>query len=616
MQALPPLIVAVPLLAAVILAAAGKRLARRVLDSVALGVSGAVIVMSLVLLHETLGGTSVYWFGGWHASGHVALGVSFTVDTFGAGVAVFASVLIFFAFLFSWHYFETVGDLYHVLVLVFLSAMLGMGLTGDLFNLFVFFELLSVSAIALAGYRVEESQPLQGALNFAITNTLAALLILTGIALLYARTGALNLAQIGRVLGQQTPDGLVIAAFTLLVAGFFIKAAIVPFHFWLADAYGSAPTPVCLVMSGVMSELGLYAMARLYWSVFQEGFSPHLAALRSVLIVTGVITAVAGGLMCFAQHHLKRQLAFATVAHGGLYLIGLGFLTRIGLGAVAVYAVADGLVKASLFVCSGILLSRRSSVDELNLYGRGRDLKVTALLVLAGALALAGLPPFGTFVGKTLIEEEAGVVGWGWLSLVYAGVSMLTAAATLRAGARIFLGWGPRPTSQTFASDPFTEQAAEEDEGTPETSGEGKRTPLVMVTSAAGLLLLSLLAGLSGGLAHGVESASARFADAGYYRAVVLSSGHHAAPVVHRASSALTSGIPAAALSVAGAFILSGLGLYRERLPSGLRAASLRFASRPLHVLRTLHSGHVGDYVAWLMLGTALLGAAFARALI
>ena len=223
---------------------------RRVVDALSCAASVACVVLCALVLDDASDGTLVHWFGGWTPRDGTALGISFAIDSIGAGLALFASVLFLAAFVFSWRYFVAIGPLFHALMLVFLAAMLGFSYTGDLFNLFVFFELLSVAAYALVAYDIEEEGPLQGALNFAVTNSIGAFLILTGIGLLYGRTGALNMAQIGEALAGQPADGLVVVAFTLMAVGFFVKAAVVPFHFWLADAYSVAPTPVCLLAVG------------------------------------------------------------------------------------------------------------------------------------------------------------------------------------------------------------------------------------------------------------------------------------------------------------------------------------------------------------------------------
>src|SRR5205807_1837295 len=140
---------------------------------------------------------------------------------------------------------------------LFAAGMAGFALSGDLFNMFVFFELMSVAAYALTAYKVEEEPSLQAAFNFGVSNSIGSFLVLLGLALVYGRTGSLNLAELGHrlALGHRH-DGLVVAAFVLIVCGFLVKAAIVPFHFWLADAYAAAPAPVCVLFAGVMSDLG------------------------------------------------------------------------------------------------------------------------------------------------------------------------------------------------------------------------------------------------------------------------------------------------------------------------------------------------------------------------
>ena len=600
---LAALAVAVPLVVAAALLAVATVVPRRVVDVGAVLAALASAVLCALVLSDTGDGIVVYWFGGWTPRDGIALGISFTIDAIGAGLALFASVLVAAAFVFSWRYFVVVGPLFHALMLVFLAAMLGFSFTGDLFNLFVFFELLSVAAYALVAYDIEEEGPLQGALNFAVTNSIGALFILIGIALLYGRTGALNMAQIGEILAGQDADGLVVVSFTLMAVGFFVKAAVVPFHFWLADAYSVAPTPVCLLLSAAMSELGLYALARVYWTVFSGALGGE-EALEAILIGAGTLTALIGAAMAFGQRHLKRLLAFATVSHVGLFLIGFALLDPAGLAGMALYVVADGLIKAALFVSVGIVQHLYGSVDELNLFGRARRLRVTGPLVVVCGVAIASLPPFGPWMGKALIDEAARESGAGWLSVVFVLASVLTGAAILRAAARVFRGIGPK-------SDPSIVDAPAPAEVDPELDYPHDRVPLTMTFTALGLAAGGLVLGLVPDLRDAIAEAAARFVDrAGYAAAVLQGSGPREVHAESAAPGILDIGL--GLLTAAGAIGLAYLTLAppRPRLHRVGVAAGTVIAR-----LRVLHTGYVGDYVTWLVAGAAVLGGLFAATL-
>jgi multicomponent Na+:H+ antiporter subunit D len=467
---------------------------------------------------------------------------------------------------------------------------------------------MSATAYALTAYRIEERGPLQGAINFAITNSVGAFMLLSGIALVYARTGALNLAQIGVALEHRPPDALVAVALTLILIGFLTKAAVVPMHFWLADAHAVAPVPVCVLFSGVMVELGLFGAARVYWTAFAGALEPHAAAVTHILIGFGVATALVGAVMCVLQRHIKRLLAFSTVSHMGIFLIGLALLSDRGLAGVAVYAVAHGLAKAALFMCAGVLLHRFTGIDEHELRGCGRrrDLAVVGATMAAGGIVLGSAPMLGTFFGKSLIEESSLEHGYAWLPAVVTVASALTGGAVLRVTGRVFLGWGP--------ADPPVEPEAEEAlEEQSETLAPHDRTPVSMVVPAVVLMVAAIVLGLVPGVVHAAEHAAAQFRDhEGYARAVLTG--------VDRFAGTEPSKLTAAdflygTASVLGAAAVAAVALFGRGLVAALPSPLTGGATHALAGLRDLHSGHVGDYVTWLTVALAGLGGLFVLSL-
>src|SRR5438105_340279 len=593
MDVLVPLPVALPLLAAAVLAAAGTFLPAWFGDLVAAVVSVAVTAIGVVLLTRTGRHDLVYWFGGWRPSHGVALGIAFDVDGAGAALGAVAGLLMAASVAFSWRYFDETGPLFHVLLLVFLGAVEGFALSGDLFNRFVFLELVTVAAIALTGYG-DEPAPLQGALNFGIVNGFGAFFLLFGIGLLYGRTGALNLAQIGRSLAGGRADGLVLVGFLLVTAGFLVKAGVVPFHFWLADAYAVAPAPGCVLYSGVMSDLGLNAVAKVYWPVFSGPLAAHATALRAILVTVGLASALLGGAMAFLQRDLKRMLAFVTIGQIGIGFVGIGLLTARSLAGTTIYVVADGLVRGSLLLAIGILVRRLKAGDELA--ARGRGLPASGVVFVLGALAIAGLPPTGGFLGRALLEDGA-TGGYRWLPIALAAASILSGGALLRAAGRVYLGWGSREGPLLGRR----QAPAEEEE--PARASRGSLA--VMVAAAAVLLFPGLGLAAWPGLAGQAEAAALRTLDRPAHAAEVL----EGRPPPHEPASAPS---PSAA-SVAGglASAAGAIGLALLALFGGLG----RLASPPVLRLKALHSGVVTDYVAWLTAGVAALGAAFALTL-
>jgi multicomponent Na+:H+ antiporter subunit D len=597
-NALPALPVALPLLTATVLAGFRRHLPRPATDTVAILGAGVNVILCLLLLVEAHQRTIVYWFGNWYPRGSMVLGISFVIDPVAAGLAALCACLTFLALLFSWRFVDSGSNHFQPLMLVFLAGMTGFCLTGDLFNLFVFFELMSTAAFALTGLKTGEPAPLQGAFNFAVTNTIAAFMVLTGIAFLYAVTGALNMAQIGLLLTHRH-DRLVLFACALMTCGFFTKAAVVPFHFWLADAHAVSPTPVCVLFSGVMVELGLYAVLRLYAIIFIPALDDRATTLRAILLVFGAATAIFGGFMCYAQHHVKRLLAFSTISHGGLMLTAIAIQGPLASAGFLTYLLGHALVKSALFFVTGFLLHRYRTASEPVLFGRGRDQYLVAALWFLGGLGLAGLPGFATVVGEALTSHAAEAAGIHWVSALFIFSGMMTAGAVFRVGFHTFCGWG---------SGPISDEAAEVDEK-PETGKDAKTTtwyliapPVACLAAAVGL---TLLPGLG---AHVLAAAHRLWDQSGYLHTVYTRTMLPLAALPHTDLSAASAGLRGTAASVL-ALLLAMTSVFRAQLKRYLRIGA--FLEGPLVALRTLQSGQVGDYVLWMTVGTVVVGMAY-----
>src|SRR5579883_2197284 len=587
---LPPFPVALPLVAAALLLLVGRLLPWRLPDLVATLAALTVLVIDGAMVLGSAPAPLVYWFGNWPPRGDLVLGIGFVVGQADAAVVALIALLFAASFVFAWGYFEDIRAFFHVLMLLFLAAMQGFSLTHDLFNLFVWFEVMSVTAFALTAYRLEASS-LEGALNFTVTNSLASFLMLAGIGLLYLRAGTLDFGALAQSLAGTPRDPVAIGAFAVLAAALLIKGAMVPFQFWLADAHAVAPSPVSVIFSGAMVPLGIFGLAKLYWEVFAP--MPAIGTvMRSLLLGMGAASAIIGGFACLRQRHMKRLLAFSTISHVGLMLSAVALLTPRGLGGMLAYLMGHALVKGALFMIAGILLARLGGIDEIGLRGHGGGIWPAGLALALAGLLLGGAPVGLLDEGTRLIDTAANEAGNEWFLPAIVLGTACTGGAVLRAAGRIFLGWG--------------ERSGEEERGPSEEETEKSGRPLwLMMLPVAVLLALALASGTDGASRFAV-AAAARFIawDGG------ASLGHLAAPPAVPDVPPSHPFIPW--LTIGLTLMIAAHDLGRSRLPRLWLALSDRALAPLFVVVDRLHNGLVGDYVAWIAVGLALFSLSFA----
>ncbi len=572
---LPALPVALPLATTAILLALAHAWPKRVPDIIAIVAAVVAAAICGVLAEQTMGGPITYWFGGWQPRSGVVLGIGFVIDPVGSLMGVLIGSLFAASFVFAWGYFDEVHAHFHVLMLVFMAAMIGFCLTHDLFNLFVWFEVMSVAAFALTGYRLEASA-LEGALNFTVTNAIASFLMLGGIGLIYASVGVLDFTAAGAQLAAMPGDPVIAGAFALLVTGLLIKAAAVPFQFWLSDAHAVAPSPVSVIFSGAMVALGLYGATKLLWQVF-PGEPTIRTAAHDLFMAMGFASALIGGFMCLAQRHVKRLLAFSTISHIGVMLIGCSFLSRDAVSGFFVYLFGHGLVKGSLFMIAGILLAKCRGIDEIGLRGRGSGIWPAGLAMALGGILLGGAPLGLMDGGARLIDAASHAERDDWLLVADVAAAALTGGAVLRAAGRIFVGWGEIP--------------GEEERAPSESEQEDSRRPLWLMLLPCALLLAGAL--FSGDRAgHFIEQAVAAFINPDR-PAMAAPSPEPPHPFVPW-------------LSLGLAVAIATFDLFRRYLPRAMVQASRTISDPLFRILHGLHDGVIGGYVVWIVIGLAM----------
>jgi len=367
-------------------------------------------------------------------------GIVLVLDGLSSLLLIIINLIAFMAILFSVNYMEklyTSKLRYYSLFLLMVAGMNGVVLTGDLFNLFVFMEIAVIASYALVGFGCE-ARELEASFKYLVMGGIGSLFVLFAIACLYGKTGSLNMASVASIIHMAPFDNLVIFSFVLLLVGFFIKAALVPFHSWLPDAHPSAPAPISAMLSGVLIKAcGIYVLVRISYNIF--GFNDMVAML---FIYIGILSMMVGVIMALAQWDFKRLLAYHSISQMGYVILGFGLGTPLGILGGLFHLFNHSLFKSLLFLDSGSMEYETGTRNLQNTGNLVKKMPVTSFTTLIGSLSISGIPPFNGFWSKLIIIIAAVQVQRPVVALWAVIGSILTLASFSKVQRYAFFGKG------------------------------------------------------------------------------------------------------------------------------------------------------------------------------
>jgi multicomponent Na+:H+ antiporter subunit D len=473
-NALVTLPIALPLAAAAATLTLGRYTAVLRILSVVLHAAVLGCAVWLLVLADTVG-PQVVPLGGWAAP----LGIALVADRLAALLLVVALTVLLAVLVYA--IAQSASDphggfpatVFHPAYLILTAGVCLAFLSGDLFTMFVGFEMLLTASYVLVTIGGTAERVRAGS-TYILVSLTGSILFLLSVAVIYAAAGTVNLADLSLRLGELTPGLRQVLGLMLLVV-FSIKAAAVPLHAWLPDSYPSAPSPVTAVFAGLLTKVGVYALIRTQTLLFAEG-----TAAGPLLVLAG-LTMLVGMLGALAQSDLNRMLSFVLVGHIGFMLFGLGVFTVPGVAGAIFYTVHHILAQAALFLVSGIIERRTGTVTLDELGGLARLSPVLAVLFALPAMSLAGIPPFSGFLAKVSLLVSA--PGQGIAAIAGAAVVVLASLLTVRAMALVWTRafWG-EPTPVRPDRDPDDAVLV----------GTRERVPVAMVGATAALIAAGL----------------------------------------------------------------------------------------------------------------------------
>ncbi|MEP0707212.1 MAG: monovalent cation/H+ antiporter subunit D family protein [Parvibaculum sp.] len=422
---LPALQVVLPLVAAPVCAMLGRGSRSW---AFATAVSWLTFLVALSLFAKTFGGTIIsYEMGGWAPP----IGIEYRVDVLNAFVLMIVSGMA--AIVLPYARRSVAAEIpaerqsfFYTAFLLCLTGLLGVTITGDAFNVFVFLEISSLSTYALvASGSWRNKRALTAAYNYLIMGTVGATFFVIGIGMLYMVTGTLNMADLAVRIAAHGDSSTVHMGFVFILIGIGLKLAMFPLHLWLPNAYSFAPSAVTAFLAATATKVAVYVMLRFMFTVFGFDYEFQAATLEMVVLPLAILAMFAASLVAIFQDDLKRMLAYSSVAQIGYILLGLAFLTDTGLTATIIHLFNHAVTKGALFMVAGcyVLMAGTSSISGLR--GVGRDMPWTTAAFVVAGFSLIGLPLTVGFISKWYLVQAALELGWWPVALLIMASSLL-----------------------------------------------------------------------------------------------------------------------------------------------------------------------------------------------
>ncbi|MCX2710636.1 Na+/H+ antiporter subunit D [Mycolicibacterium sp. J2] len=522
---LTPLPVLIPTIAAAVTLFAGRT--PRLQQLVALGALTAVVAVCGTLLYLVdRDGTAAVQVGGWGQTepGMGPLGITLVADRLSAlMLVVSAIVLLAVVFYAIGQGIRDGNDRQPVSIFLPTYLILSAGvctafLAGDLFNLFVGFEVLLSASFVLLTIGASADRVRAG-IAYVMVSMVSSLVFLIGLAMVYAAAGTLNMAELAVRL-DDVPAGTRTALFAVLLVAFGIKAAVFPLSSWLPESYPTAPAPVTAVFAGLLTKVGVYAIIRAHSLLFPGG------GLDNVLLVAALLTMVVGILGALAQNDIKRLLSFTLVSHIGYMVFGIALSNQLGMSGAIFYVAHHIVVQTTLFLVVGLIERQAGASTLQRLGGLAAASPLLAFVFVIPALNLGGIPPFSGFIGKVALLEAGGQAGSALAWVLVAG-SVATSLLTLYAVARVWTKafWRARadaPEGNLSAAAPSALLDDSDDIEFVDRDDVG-RMPAGMLIPTGALIVVGLVLTVAAGPIFAYsERAAAQVLDRGQYISAVL----------------------------------------------------------------------------------------------